>query len=202
MMKSTAITITGEGTGLQEAFAMTESCAVNCGLEKKSLLHLRLLSEELFGMLRGIAGKVEASYWLENDGKHFELHMKSEIKMTPEMRAQFLSASSDGKNAATRGVMGKIRFMIAGALLSIREAAPYAMMNTAAAYSAGWNIVDESSIWSMAYYKKEVQQHCGESPEAKDAWDELEKSIVANLADDVKVKIIGNHVEIVIDKTF
>ena len=201
-MKSTVLTITGDGTGLQEAFALTEECGIRSGLDRKNNLHLRLLSEELFGLLRGIAGKVEATYWLETEGTHFELHMKSEIKMTPEMRAQFLSASSDGKNLAARGVMGKIRMMIAGVLLSVKETAPYAMMNTAAAYSAGWNMVDESSVWSMAYYKKEVQQSRSKSTEATAAWDELEKSIVANLADDVKVKIIGNNVEIIIDKTF
>lgn len=202
-MKSTVVTITGEGVGLQKAFAMTEECGTGCGLDPKSNLHLRLLSEELFGMLRGIAGKVEANYWLETEGKHFELHMKSEIKMTPEMRTQFLAASSSGKNAAAKGVMGKIRMMIAGALLSMKEAAPYAMMNTAAAYSAGWNVVDEStSVWSMSYYRKEMEESRSKSAEATDAWDELEKSIVANIADDVKVKIIGDHVEIIIDKAF
>ena len=128
-MRSTVVTITGEGKGLREAFAMTEALGKECGLEKKSGLHLRLLSEELFGLLRGIAGKVEAAYWIENEGKHIELHMKSDVKLTPEMRAQFLSASSSGTNAAAKGVMGKIRIMIAGILLSVKEAAPYSMIN-------------------------------------------------------------------------
>ena len=38
--------------------------------------------------------------------------------------------------------------------------------------------------------------------DADEAWDELEKSIVANLADEVTVNIVGNAVKIVITKTF
>ncbi len=201
-MKSKVITITDEGIGRHDALALTEACGTESGLNKKSILHLRLLSEELIGLLRGIAGKVEADYWLTTEGSHFELHLKSEINMTSEMRAQFLAASSDGKNFAAKGIMGKIRVMIAGALLSVKEAAPYAMMNTAAAYSAGWNLSEGASIWSMVSYKDEMQAHRYESKEATEAWDELEKSIVANIADDVKVKIVGKAVEIIIDKTF
>jgi len=32
--------------------------------------------------------------------------------------------------------------------------------------------------------------------------DELEKSIIANIADDIKVKILGNKVEIIVFKNF
>ena len=31
-------------------------------------------------------------------------------------------------------------------------------------------------------------------------WDELEKSIIANLADDVRVSVSGNNVELIIEK--
>ena len=37
---------------------------------------------------------------------------------------------------------------------------------------------------------------------AREAWDELEKSIVANLADEVEIYIQGSHVELVIYKKF
>ena len=39
-----------------------------------------------------------------------------------------------------------------------------------------------------------------ENMAARAAWDELEKSIVANIADDVKVSVKGNNVELVIEK--
>ena len=53
--------------------------------------------------------------------------------------------------------------------------------------------------WSMTAYKNAVEEHREEEP---DKWDELEKSITAKLADEVKVFIRGNIVEMVIEKAF
>ena len=56
--------------------------------------------------------------------------------------------------------------------------------------------------WSMSTYVSRVRSRLGELAEADEAWDELEKSIVANLADEVTVNIVGNAVKIVITKAF
>ena len=48
----------------------------------------------------------------------------------------------------------------------------------------------------------EVRSSQEQNEEAAEAWDELEKSIVANLADDVSVKIEGSYVQIAITKAF
>ena len=49
--------------------------------------------------------------------------------------------------------------------------------------------------WTLARYKD--SQKDNEEP-----WDELEKSIIANIADDVSVAVKGKNVEIVIIKNF
>lgn len=201
-MKSAIITVTSEGQGIREALAMTERIGGEAGLDRKSALHLRLLSEEMFGMLRGIAGGVEASYWLETEGKNFEIKMQADVRMTIEMREQFLAASKSGKNEAARGFMGKIRVMIGSFLLSAKEALPYAMINSAAAMPMGGYAGESSAAWSMSLYKAEVQKRAAESGEAEEAWDELEKSIVANIADDVKVGVKGNNVTLTVCKSF
>ena len=53
--------------------------------------------------------------------------------------------------------------------------------------------------WSLSAYREAVEEHREAEPEK---WDELEKSITAKLADDVKIFIRGNTVEMVIEKTF
>ena len=201
-MKTTPIAVTSKGAGISEALAFTEKLGIENGLDKKSVLHLRLLSEELFGMLRGIAGEVSADYWLETKGSKYELHMKSDVKMTDEMREQFLSASSDGKNYAAKGLMGKIRVLFADMLYYAKESFPYAMINAASAYPMGAASVENANVWSMAIYKEELEKHKNESEAASDDWDELEKSIVANIADDVKVKLARGSAEIIIYKAF
>ena len=201
-MKSKIVTVSSEGVGIDDALAMTEALGAECGLAKKSALRLRLLSEELLGMRRGIAGKVEANYWREGEQNNFELHMASNVKLTSEIREQLLAAASSGKNEAAKSFMGKIRFMIAGFLISAKEALPYALINTAAAYPMGGYAGESASVWSMAFYKDDLKKRMGEDPDAFAAWDELEKSIVANIADDVKVKIVGKDVEITVCKAF
>ena len=58
-----------------------------------------------------------------------------------------------------------------------------------------------SYIWSMEDYKDQLRQYAEQNQnEAKDAWDELEKSVVAHVADDVKVFIRGRTVEMTIVK--
>lgn len=182
---------------IKEALAITEKLGADYGLEKKPVLHLRLLAEELFGIMRGIAGDTAAEFKAVAEDKNFELHLKSEVKMTDEMREKFISTSSSKKNSAAKGFTGKIRVFAANTFLSIKEMAPYAMMNTVSAYAG-----DTASVWTMSEYRNEVLKNIDKSKEATEAWDELEKSVVAKIADDIKVSIIGRNVEIIIYKTF
>ena len=58
-----------------------------------------------------------------------------------------------------------------------------------------------SYVWSMEDYRDQLRQYREQNQnEAKDAWDELEKSVVGHLADDVKVSIRGRTVEMTIVK--
>ena len=202
-MKTAPILVTSRGIGIEDALALTEKLGNESGLSHKSVLHLRLLAEELFGMLRGIAGEIKADYWIDYADRNFELHMKSDVQMTPEMKEQFLAASSSGENDASKSFMGKIRVMIANFLSATKDAIPYAMINTAAASPAGNGMdVFAAEGWSMNSYRSELQKHLSDDRKAADAWDELERSIVANIADDVKVRIIGKTVEITLYKAF
>ena len=51
-MKTEQIVVTSKGLGIEEALTLTEKLGNEVGLERKPMLHLRLLAEELFGMLR------------------------------------------------------------------------------------------------------------------------------------------------------
>ena len=166
------------------------------------MLASEFINTMVFGMLKGIAGEVEAAYWLIEDKKSFELHMKADISMTDDMRKQLIAASTSGKNDAARGFMGKIRVMIASYLSTTKEALPYAMMNAAIAYPMTGMASDSSMMWSMEGYRDIVTEQMKSSDDAKEAWDELEKSIIANIADDIKVKVVGSTVEIIVNKSF
>ena len=98
-MRAAEITVTSQGEGMREALEETEKLGTACGLAPKEVLRLRLLAEELFGMVRSIVGEEEAVYRIEADGKRFELRLSADVWMTQELKKQLVSVSSQGKNA-------------------------------------------------------------------------------------------------------
>ena len=205
-MTISEIKVTTRGEGMEEALAATEKLGLDSGLSHKENLRLRLLAEELIGLLRGISGDVEARYQARQEEKKFVLSLGADVRMTQEMRKQLLAASSSGKNSAARGFMGRLREMVAAILLPENEesaevsglALGLMSLGGPARYSADVN----AYAWSMSKYVSEVRSSRETDEDAANAWDELEKSIVANLADEVSVKIVGSSVEIAIAKAF
>ena len=99
-MKTARIKVTTRGEGMEEALAATEKLGTDSGLAHKEQLRLRLLAEELIGLMRGIAGSVEACYQAEQEERRFRLCLSADVTLDKEMRKQLLAASSSGKNAA------------------------------------------------------------------------------------------------------
>ncbi|MBQ6470239.1 MAG: hypothetical protein IJJ50_09345 [Lachnospiraceae bacterium] len=202
-MRTEEIIVNGHGGGIREAMNVTEKAGEEAGLSVKEMLRLRLLAEELLGMMRGIVGEAEAVFWAENNEKRFELHLDSDVPLSQEMRKELISVSSKGENAAAKGFMGKIREMIAVIVLP-RESGPTMASLGLMSFGSpnGFRAGSVSYAWSMNEYRLGVENRRLESEEAGAAWDELEKSIVANIADEVSVSINGSHVETVIYKEF
>ena len=70
-MKTDVITISPSGEGMAEALRQTEKAAAYQGLTPKESMRLRLLGEEMMGMLRTIVGEGRSSFWVEAEGKDF-----------------------------------------------------------------------------------------------------------------------------------
>jgi hypothetical protein len=205
-MKTSEIIVNTQGVGMDEALAATEKLGQDSGLSHKENLRLRLLAEELIGLMRGITGSVEARYQAGQEEREFTLSLSANVVLDQEMRRQLIAASSSGKNAAAKGLMGRIREMVAIVLLP-RSQEPAALTNLSLGLISmgspmGYAAGEDAYTWSMSTYMSELQNSMNEAEDAKEAYDELEKSIVANLADEVSVSIVGARVEITITKAF
>lgn len=53
-------------------------------------------------------------------------------------------------------------------------------------------------MWSLCDYRNSLEDAVIDNEACKEAWDELEKSIVANIANDVLVGVKGNKVDMTI----
>ena len=208
-MNTAEIFISSRGQGMQEALEETEKLGLDCGLDTKENLRLRLLAEELFGMVRSIVGDVEGVYQVKENEKHFDIRLNADVSLTREMRNQLISVSTEGKNAASKGFMGKLKDMISIALLpkdsSSTLFSDFSLGLMSIAGNSGPASQEASAnafYWSMNQYKQSVRKKSEDSEDAMEAWDELEKSIVANIADEVTVCIKGSNVDILIQKAF
>ncbi|MDO5132037.1 MAG: mechanosensitive ion channel family protein [Eubacteriales bacterium] len=195
--------VTSHGDGMQEAIDATAKLGTDCGLQRKDILRLRLLAEELFGMMRNLVGNVEASYWVWQDKKAFAIHLQAAVPMNRELRKQLLSVSSSGRNEAAKGFMGKIRDLIY--VMSLPTDPDESFQQGTGVMGMGLSRRGTSATsytWSMLKYKTEIANNKNTNSEADEAWDELEKSIVANIADEVRISMDGPTVEIKIFKRF
>ncbi len=195
-MKSDYIQVSSRGEGLREALEQTEAVARFEKLTPRQAIHLRLLTEETMGMFMGILEDVRGQFWIESEDGEYTIHLLAWTMMDAEKRRKLLSVSTTGSNAAAKGVLGKIRDLFLRSLEPIDGTA-------ASVYQAGW-IENQAGIpdgdpsiplmWSFVRYKDSID------PSRREDWDELEKSVVARVADDVKVSIKGRIVEMIIIK--
>ena len=179
-----------------------KSAAYN-GLDKGQELKLTLLCEELVEMLPNLLIYGNGEFWIENNGNEYRLHtvVEADQLISATDREDILSVSTSGRNAAAVGIMNKIRIAAEVMIAAYAESEGTSDMvypdSHYSFYEQGRFVdpIGYSSEWSLEKYRSEVQK-------GSDAWDELEKSIIANMADDVTVGIIGGKVEIVVKKTF
>ena len=198
-MKTDVIVVSSKGARMEEALREVDKVAGYKGLSHKSALHLRLLTEEMMGLMRSITGETEGCFWIEDQDNVYELHLQTTTRMTSLKREKLLSAATSGKNESAKGFMGHIRdFFDRGADEDIASYGSPLLM-------AG--VFEKSSTpaldweWSMTRYEDELRPSIDrEDSAALAAWDELEKSVVARVADDVKVSIKGRTAEVTIIK--
>ena len=192
-MKTDVIVVSSTGGQMEKALEQVDKVASYKELSPKNTIHLRLLAEEMMGMMRSITGEQEGRFWIEDDDGVYQLHLVVNTRMDMDKREKLLSASSSGKNEAARGLMGRLRdFFDQGAdgpsLPLYSE-----MQGDFTSSTLSWE-------WSMTVYQDTLRQWTDKDEQAREIWDELEKSVVTHVADDVKVAIRGQKAELVIIK--
>lgn len=185
----------------------TENFAWQVKLDKRDTLRLDLLVEETLGMAKTMLEDFYGQIWFVADGKACEIHLEATADMNADKKENLLSVSSTGKNAASRGFMAKLGEVISGALRSTgrtldaygQETMKYGIVHTPTPMMGN---ADMMTIWTLQTYRNDVSQARDTAEGAEEAWDELEKSIVAKLADDIVVGVKGDRIDLVIAKRF
>ncbi|MBR5343263.1 MAG: hypothetical protein IK149_05145 [Oscillospiraceae bacterium] len=176
-MKSDIIRIDNQGVGFDEALEQTEKVAAFRGLSHKETLQLTLCTEEMLSMARIVTGELTASFWLESEGKTFELHLNTKTTMDKDKRYQLLSAATSRKNEAANSFLGKLRDKFEEAM-------------TAEADHVYYELPAEIAADIPNYHPDDTE------------WDHYERSVLRRVADDVKIAIRGGVVDMTVVKSF
>jgi hypothetical protein len=190
-MKSNVCVFNKNVSELQNVLLETSKIAEYNELGAKESLRLRLLAEEMVCLLTELVEKFSGEFFIENEGSKYELHSVIKVPaMTSEIRSELIEISSKKKNSASKGILGKIRNAFDVVLLSVYE--------NDAAYP-----IPVDNDYSYHYYQEwSLRNYVEEYEEKKEIDDELQKSIIGSLADNVVVSIKGGNVHIVISKEF
>ena len=74
-MKSDVCKLTNNAASLEAILKESEKAAAYVNLDKKEAMNLRLMAEELIGMLPELLSFSDGEFWIISDGKKFELHV-------------------------------------------------------------------------------------------------------------------------------
>ena len=191
-MKSDVIKISRDADNLNKILFETQKTTEYASLDTKQTIRARLIAEEFVGMLKELSQDFEGEFWIEREGLSFsyitQLHINEVMDM--QTKRKFIEISSNKKNAAAKGIMGKIRDVVENMLYP--ENAMYSA--SFISYQLETSVLLDDQ-WTLNRYRDAERNN-------EEPWDELEKSIIANIADDVIVAVKGNNVEISIIKNF
>ena len=167
-------------------------------IEGKNYSHLCLLAEETLGMVSQMLDVYDGQLWLESTPAGYEIILEAEVH-----------ENRNGKDIPTvspEGFMAKVAVMMNCSYMfeSIAEM-PEELAGMLPDYmSYGLRESKDSPAWagrwSLSAYRYQLMKHREEKTAAGIALEELEKSIVAQLADEVTIGIHGHRIRLVISK--
>ncbi len=197
MKKTQEIKLVSNGEDFDAVLNESTEFSKNMNLSDKDALRVRLLTEETMAMVRTLTGEVALSLSFIGEEDKCVIKVETDTVLDPLKKSDIIAVSPSGKNASAKGIMGKVRdafetaFMMPVGSSYSDYVSPYLAMGMPVdLYTAQFM---DTVYWSLSDYKTNVDKE-GETAEKQERWDELEKSIVSNIADDVQVGVKGNHV--------
>ena len=160
-MKSNICKIEKGTRDLDEILKESERVAEYNGLSQKQTLQLRLLCEEMDGMLPYIIDDFEGQFWIDFEDGICKVNASIQIpKFNTNKKEELIGIAKNKKNAAAVGIVGKIRDAIENFIFD--ETAMEALALSAGSYglATGYNeVADYSYLWRLEEYKNYVKKY-------------------------------------------
>lgn len=208
-MKTDQIFISSKNLRYEEVMEITEDFTSELGLGKHEAARIRLLVEETLGMVQIMAEEFIAYISLEAEDNQVKINLDVKTDMDYSKKQELLSVSKSGKNTAARSFMGQIGEFFEKSLMNfsgmtgVTEDYKKGMVSyDEMGLGTGVENIDASFVWSLYQYKNTLATEEGTSEDDinQEILNELEKSIVAKIADDVIVGVKKDRANLTIIK--
>ena len=177
----------------------SEKVAAYNELSHKQALQLRLICEEMDGLLPKIIDDFDGDFWIEFENGVCKVNASIKFaEFSVEKKEELIAIARNNKNAAAKGISGKIRSILEDLLLEDKSTPAYSISSDAVCMATGFGEdINYPYYWSLEGYRNEARKK-----EEREICDELEKSVIASIADDVIVGVRGKRADIIVTKKF
>ncbi len=141
-------------------------------LDVRKTRQMELLTEETIGIIRNIVSDTKVSFWIEGSGLTYRIHLTFSARIGSEEYRRLLSLSSSGRNEAARTFPDRLWEIIVRGIDSQTE-------DRQEKGSYEWNLSEETNISA----------------------DQIGEFILAAIADDIKVSVRKEKVELLVLKS-
>ena len=161
-------------------------------LTPPEVMKLRLLAEEILNLTVRMFDNLKYDFFIENEERCFKINLRATTHVNMNQKDRVLSLSSQGKNKATKGILGKISGLFEDMIMDSNTSSLYTMA------SPLYHGKENTDIYfSLSYYQNQIPE-----TEKETEWDGLEKSIIAHISDDVTIGVKSDKVEVIATITF
>ena len=158
---------------IQRVIKATEQYGNRLRLKQKNIMQLQLISEELIGIVRNIIEDAKATFWIEGTGLMSRIHLHMPTSVESAEYQKLMKLSTSGRNEAVQNLSGKIWQMTMNGILQKKD---------------DEDKKGRSYTWSLREFESTGDTSL------------LGESILASMANDVKVKVTKKSVELIVIK--
>lgn len=157
---------------LDRVYRIFDEFVKKMGFDKRNERRFRLLTEEVLRIAKVIVREATLDTWFEGEGDEAKIFLTVDNRFNVDDREKILSLSSSGKNSAEMGFFDK--------LLAIF-------------------VADDPTdkTWSLQSYREELLEKRKTDAYSQEAWDDLERSVIAGLSENIEVSVYDEVIKLV-----
>lgn len=177
-----------ENNDMKDLLAEVDRFTETQSLTKKERIRIRLLTEEAVGVLKATVKEGKGELKIESTENEYVISFAIDTPcISDDSKEKLIETSSGNKNEFYQGFTGKIR----QAIEWLTNTDKYTAANAApAGYSMGFIDTSRGTQWSYQQFKKDI------TTDNKDNWDELERSVLSKLANEILVGVSEHTVSL------